>query len=433
MHLDLDAFFASVEQRDKPSLRGKPVVVGGTGNRGVVATASYEARVFGIRSAMSTAEARRRCHHAAFLGGRFDTYIRDSRIVMDVLREISTSVEPLSLDEAYVDLGPRTFDYVEMSELATDLREQIYAATGGLTASMGVAQNKLLAKIGSELNKPDGFFIVSPGTEMAVLDPLPVRALPGIGPAAETRLQHVGVTHVKHARGFERSELQAILGDAAGASLYDMVRARDSREVQPHRMRKSISIEDTFAQDIHDSERIKSELSNLVDRLVIRMSRQGISGRTVSVKLRDSTFSTTSKSFTLDTATHSNEVITATALRLLEAFSPEGGVRLLGVGVSGLSPWIQGDLFDQAEDVPEVAIEEDNEGEAPHAADPTEVHWFTGMDVHHDEHGDGWVWGSGRGLVTVRFETRHTPPGPIFTFKVTDPQLHQGYSDTFEA
>lgn len=435
LHLDLDAFFAAVEQRDKPSLRGKPVVVGGTGSRGVVATASYEARAFGIRSAMSTAEARRRCHHAAVLGGRFDTYIRDSQTVMDVLRGISARIEPLSLDEAYVDLGPQEFDYETMSELATHIQAQILVATGGLTASMGIAQTKLLAKIGSELNKPAGFFIVSPGTELAILDPLPVRALPGIGPAAETRLQHVGVTQVKHARGFERPELQTILGDAVGASLHDMVRAHDLREVQPHRVRKSISIEDTFPHDIRETNRVKVELSGLVDRLVTRMSRQGISGRTISVKLRDSTFTTTSKSFTLDSATHSNAVITATALRLLDGFSPEGGVRLLGVSVSGLSPWIQGDLFEQLEEAPDANVEPETEAGAGVSlrTEPVGEHWVTGMDVHHDEHGDGWVWGSGRDLVTVRFETQHTPPGPIFTFKVTDPKLHRGYSDTFEA
>lgn len=428
LHLDLDAFFAAVEQRDKPSLRGKPVVVGGIGNRGVVATASYEARAYGIRSAMNTSEARRRCGHAAFLSGRFEAYSRESRTVMDVLRTLSTDIEPLSLDEAYVDLGTQKRTKTELQEIAHRLHADIHSATGGLTASIGIAPNKLLAKIGSELNKPHGHYITMPGEEIDVLSPLSVRALPGVGPAAEAKLHHVGISKVAHVYHFTQAELQEILGESAGAALFMMAQGIDHRQVEPNRARKSISIEDTFAHDLHENELIRSELLTLIDRLVARMSRQGLSGRTISVKLRDSTFHTTTKSTTIETATHSSVVISAAAVNLLDAFTPQGGVRLLGVGVSGLSPWIQGDLFDQESDVETTTF--DTAAETSPIITPSVPDWLTGTDVHHERYGDGWVWGSGLARVTVRFETRHTPPGPIHTFMTNDPELHLGHSDT---
>ena len=202
LHLDLDAFFAAVEQRDKPSLRGRPVVVGGVGGRGVVATASYEARAYGARSAMSTAEARRRCPAGtAFLGGRFGAYRRTSDVVMGLLRELSPLVEPVSLDEAYVDLaagGRRDLSVDGVRALAADLKERIAAATGGVTGSVGAGTSKLMAKIASDLDKPDGLVVVPPGEELAVLHPLPVTRLGGVGPATAERLRTVGVRTVEH-------------------------------------------------------------------------------------------------------------------------------------------------------------------------------------------------------------------------------------------
>ena len=190
LHLDLDAFFAAVEQRDKPSLRGKPVIVGGVGQRGVVSTASYEARVFGVRSAMPMHEARRRCPHAAFLSGRFGAYRQASGIVMGLLRELSPLVEPLSLDEAFVDLavGDRSLaPEAVLAEVAT-LRARLTEATGGLTASVGVGSSKFIAKVASELAKPDGVRLVAPGTEVETIAPLPARAIPGIGPVTMEKL-----------------------------------------------------------------------------------------------------------------------------------------------------------------------------------------------------------------------------------------------------
>src|SRR3954464_9408888 len=196
LHLDLDAFFAAVEQRDKPSLRGRPVVVGGVGGRGVVATASYEARVYGARSAMSTVEARRRCPPGtAFLGGRFAAYKRTSEVVMALLRELSPLVEQVSIDEAYVDLaaGDHDLSVAGVTALARDLKERIAVATGGVTGSVGVGTSKSLAKIGSELDKPQGVPVVPAGRELDVLPPLPVRTLGGVGPATAERLAQVKV------------------------------------------------------------------------------------------------------------------------------------------------------------------------------------------------------------------------------------------------
>ena len=197
LHLDLDAFFAAVEQRDKPSLRGRPVVVGGTGGRGVVATASYEARRYGVRSAMSTREARARCPHAAFLGGRFHAYREASRAVMAVLREASPLVEPLSLDEAFVDLAASedpalaSLEVAAVTEYAELLRARVAEATDGLTCSVGVATSKFMAKVASDLDKPDGLVVVAPGTERELLRPMSVTVIPGVGPATAERLRRV--------------------------------------------------------------------------------------------------------------------------------------------------------------------------------------------------------------------------------------------------
>ena len=233
LHLDLDAFFAAVEQRDKPSLRGKPVVVGGLGPRGVVSTASYEARVFGVHSAMPTAEARSRCPHAAFLAGRFSAYRAVSDIVMATLRDLSPLVEPLSLDEAFVDLDggePRELSVPVVRSLAEHLRADIHERTG-ITASVGAATSKLMAKIASEHAKPDGLVMVEPGEELDLLHPLPIRALPGVGPATATRLTRMGVRTVGDLARTPEAELIDALGAAHGRGLHALAHARDDRPV----------------------------------------------------------------------------------------------------------------------------------------------------------------------------------------------------------
>ena len=428
MHLDLDAFFASVEQRDKPSLRGKPVIVGGIGPRGVVATASYEARVHGVRSAMRTAEARARCPHAAFLGGRFDAYREASLLVMTRLREASPLVEPLSLDEAFVDLaaGP-DFDPRDVEQVVADIRRDIADLTGGLTASVGVASSKLMAKIASEINKPNGVFVVAPGTEADVLGPMQATAIPGIGPATAEKLRRIGIATVEDLRSPSEDELVCILGQSSGRSLFRLARAEDERAVEPDRETKSVSVEDTFEHDISD----RAQLEVIVDRMARsvsgRLRKNGLSGRTVTLKLRHHDFETHTRSSTLVNPTDNARILGATARALLEAEDVSNGLRLLGVGVSGLADWVQEDLFASDDD----DLEEDEAAEAAEAARP--VRYYPGMDVHHADHGDGWVWGTGLGRVTVRFETRHTAPGPIHTFHVDDADLGAGHTGTFHS
>ncbi|KQV76326.1 DNA polymerase IV [Aeromicrobium sp. Root344] len=425
MHLDLDAFFASVEQRDKPSLRGRPVIVGGIGPRGVVATASYEARVHGVRSAMRTAEARARCPHAAFLGGRFDAYREASRIVMERLREETDVIEPLSLDEAFVDLGAGpAFEPDRVEDIVAAIRADITELTGGLTASVGVASSKLMAKIASEINKPDGVFVVEPGTEADVLGPMQATVIPGVGPATAERLRRVGILTVEDLRSPSEDELVRLLGQSSGRSLHRMARADDDRPVMASRETKSVSVEDTFEQDISD----RVQLENIIERMARsvsgRLRKNGLSGRTVTLKMRHHDFETHTRSTTLSNPTDNARILATTARGLLAGEDISNGLRLLGVGVSGLADWVQDDLFatDEDDDVEEEVVAETE-------ARPTR--WYPGMDVHHEDHGDGWVWGSGLGRVTVRFETRWTPPGPVHTFRADDPALGAGHTGTF--
>lgn len=424
MHLDLDAFFASVEQRDKPSLRGKPVIVGGIGARGVVATASYEARVHGVRSAMRTAEARARCPHAAFLGGRFDAYREASRLVMERLRQESELVEPLSLDEAFVDLAASpTFDPERVDTVVTQIRADIADATHGLTASVGVASSKLMAKIASEINKPDGVFVVEPGTEALVLGPMQATAIPGVGPATAERLRRVGISTVEDLRTPSEDELVRLLGNAAGASLWRLARARDDRPVVAAREAKSISVEDTFELDVTDREQLTHEVDRMSRAVAERLRRHGLSGRTVTLKVRHHDFQTHTRSSTLAAPTDSTRLLAETARALLDGVDLAGGLRLLGVGVSGLADWVQDDLFAEPED------EQVDDAGPDLRPRQRAVRWYPGQDVHHVGHGDGWVWGTGLGRVTVRFETRLTPPGPVHTFPVEDPALCPGHGD----
>jgi DNA polymerase-4 len=287
LHLDLDAFFAAVEQRDKPSLRGKPVIVGGVGGRGVVATASYEARRFGVRSAMSTAEARSRCPHAAFLSGRFDAYRETSAAVMATLRELSPLVEPLSLDEAFVDLAAsRHHDDLSahaVTEIARRLKEEVHAVTGGLDASVGVGTSKLVAKIASDLDKPDGLVVVPPGTERDLLRPMAATVIPGVGPATAERLRRVGVHTIADLERISEDELVRVVGQAHGRTLYRLARADDERPVVAERETKSISVEGTYDTDLVDPRLLEGLLERQAGQVATRLASARLSGRTVTV------------------------------------------------------------------------------------------------------------------------------------------------------
>ena len=426
LHLDLDAFFASVEQRDKPSLRGKPVVVGGVGQRGVVATASYEARVFGVRSAMPAHEARRRCPNAAFLSTRFGAYRIASDQVMGILRELSPVIEPLSLDEAFVDLRAATreldFSPAGLQTLVAELKAAVTAATGGLTASVGVGSSKFIAKVASELGKPDGGYIVEVGTEVALLAPMSVSVIPGVGPVTAEKLQRIGIRTVADLQGISPDELAQQIGRSHAQALVELAYARDDRPVEAERETKSISVEDTFETNVADAAELGAILLRDARQVASRLTAAGLFARTVSIKVRLPDFSTFTRSRTLLTATDRSEVIGTVATSLLSAVNVAGGVRLLGVGVAGLTDVLQEDLFAEDTEAAEAPTADVVVQEVADSA--TRPVWRPGLDVAHDEHGRGWVWGSGLGRVTVRFETRDTPPGPVRTFSVDDPALH---------
>ncbi|MET8646359.1 DNA polymerase IV [Streptomyces sp. NPDC004675] len=431
LHLDMDAFYASAEQASKPSLRGKAVIVGGLGPRGVVATASYEARVFGVHSAMPMAQARRLTPHAAYLVPRFGFYREISEQVMALLRGLSPLVEPLSLDEAFVDLeaGGAAWDEESARRTGVKLRADIRDSTG-LTGSVGLAASKMLAKIGSEEAKPDGLVLIRPGTERAMLGPMPVRTLPGVGPATGDHLRRAGITTVDEIAEAGEDELVRLLGKAHGHALYAMALARDERPVVAEREAKSVSVEDTYDVDIHDRVRVGLEVQRLADRCVRRLREAGLSGRTIVLKVRRYDFSTLTRSETLRGPTDDPAVVREAAGRLLESVDTTGGVRLLGVGVSGLADYTQEDLFAQAhlaagdaraEEHPEEGETAETPEEEP--APPPEHIWRAGQDVRHAEYGHGWVQGSGLGRVTVRFETPHSEPGRVRTFRTDDTRL----------
>lgn len=432
----MDAFYAAAEQAAKPSLRGKPVIVGGLGPRGVVATASYEARVFGVHSAMAMAQARRLCPNAAYLTPRFTLYRQVSDTVMALLAALSPLVEPLSLDEAFVDLEAGGVPATSQAARAVGerLRADIVAATG-LTGSVGLAGSKMLAKIASEQAKPDGLVLIEPGIERELLGPLPVRTLPGVGPATAEALRRAGIHTVDETREAGEEELVRLLGKAHGASLYGMACGRDDRPVVAERDAKSVSVEDTYDVDLTDRTRVQLEVARLADRCVRRLRGAGRSGRTVVLKVRRYDFSTLTRSETLRGPTDDPAVVREAAARLLEGVDTTAGVRLLGVGVSGLADYTQEDLFAQAAQAAHEAAEGTREaGGTPEPA-PADLieeegedagrprRWLPGSDVRHAEYGAGWVQGSGVGRVTVRFEEPWSEPGRVRTFAVDDSAL----------
>ncbi|WP_370348836.1 DNA polymerase IV [Catenulispora sp. EB89] len=368
-HVDLDAFYASVEQLHKPSLRGKPVVVGGIGNRGVVSTASYEARAFGVHSALATGIARRRAPNAAYLIPRFGAYQAYSERVMALMHELSPLVEPLSLDEAFIDIS-HLFEPLDSEsthsatlrarQIAAELRDRIKTETG-LTASVGAGTSKLIAKIASDAEKPDGLVVIEPGTEQTWLDPLPVRALWGVGPATADRLRKIGATTVAELRTLSRNELTAVVGASYGSTLYAIARGQDDRDISTDREMKSVSVEDTYAEDLLDPATITAHMDDLVTRLGSRIRKAGRSGRTITIKVRGHDFTTVSRSETTPNPTDDPATIRAATHRMLPgavaaATQTVPGVRLLGVGLSGLAEWAQLDLF-AADDELETALD----------------------------------------------------------------------------
>ncbi|HEX5613956.1 MAG TPA: DNA polymerase IV [Acidimicrobiia bacterium] len=337
LHVDLDAFFASVEQLLDPTLRGRPVVVGGLGPRGVVSAASYEARRFGVHSAMPTARARRLAPDAVFLPPRFEHYEESSTQVMAVLRSVTPLVEQLSIDEAFVDVGGVRRRHGDGPTVARALRARIRAETG-LVASIGVATTKFLAKLASDLAKPDGLLVVAPGTELAFLAPLPVTRLWGVGPATLRKLERIGVHTIGDVASLDEAVVVRAVGRAAGQHLHALARNVDDREVVPERATKSIGAEETFPRDLHDPDDLAREIVRLADKVSARLRRAELATRTITLKARYADFETHTHARTLAEPTALSTVIVRTAHELLARVDHARGIRLLGISGSNLVP-----------------------------------------------------------------------------------------------
>lgn len=347
-HVDMDAFFAAVEVRDQPSLRGKPVLVGGGGRRGVVAAASYEARKFGCHSAMPTAVALRRCPHAIVLPPRFEAYADASRRAFEVFDRYSPTVEPLSIDEAFLDMEGTARLLGSPRTAAERLRADVTGATGGLTCSVGISAVKFIAKIASGCNKPDGLTFVDSGDERAFLHPLPIGHLWGIGPKTEQRLRERGLRTIGDLAALSSELLVEWFGDA-GAQLHRLAHARDSRTVEAHRERKSIGHEDTFEVDVRGRDEIARCLLSQATRVADRLCAKGLRGRRVQLKIRDTDFKTETRQCMLPAPTSETREIYRVACELLSGVALEGrAFRLTGVSV--------GELVDAGEGVIQLGL-----------------------------------------------------------------------------
>ena len=354
LHVDMDAFYASIEQRDDPSLQGRPVIVGadpkqGLG-RGVVAACSYEARKFGVRSALPISRAWKLCPHGAYVRLRMDRYVEVSHEVMEILRRFTNLVEPLSIDEAFLDVTGSTTLFGAPIQIARAVKKQILEATG-LTASAGVAPNKFLAKIASDLKKPDGLVVVDPGEVDAFLAELPVSRLWGVGPKTEERLREMGMHTIGAVRARKREDLTEALGNNLGAHLQALARGEDDRPVVPNWEPKSISNETTFEEDTRDRELLVATIRRLGESVGRRLRRENYRARKVTLKIRLEPFETHTRQVSLKKPVDTDEEIIRLALSLFDQFSLERRVRLIGVGTGdivrpGDGP-IQLGLFDE--------------------------------------------------------------------------------------
>lgn len=337
IHLDLDAFFVAVERLDDPALVGLPVIVAGRPEvRGVVASASYEARKFGIHSAMPTAQALRLCPHVTIVAGHRERYVEFSRRVMALLGEYTPLLEPLSIDEAFLDVTGTEAHFGPPAQLARTLQDRIMAELR-LSASLGVASNKLVAKIASDLRKPAGITVVPPGGEAAFLAPMTIRKLWGVGPATARELARLGIETIGELAQQPVDVLRARFGPAHGEGLWRAARGLDDSPVTPEREAKSLSREETFAQDIGDGALLRRELLRLSDAVAARLRRHGLRARTVSLKLRYGDFTTLTRQATLADPTDAGAAIYAQALALFEAAWNRRPVRLLGVSADNLT------------------------------------------------------------------------------------------------
>ena len=336
IHVDMDAFFASVEQRDHPEYRGKPVIVGGLGNRGVVSTASYEARRFGVHSALPMATARRLCPQGIFLAGDHRKYSRISGQIMTILERYSPLREQVSVDEAFLDVTGMELLYPSPVDIAREIKRQVKEELS-LTVSAGVAPNKFLAKMASDLQKPDGLVVVEHGREQEFLQNLPVEKLWGIGEVTAKKLHAKGILTIGQLARLQEAQLKSFFGENA-ATVHALALGRDDRPVVSGHEAKSIGAEETFERDLYATDDMRTALMELAERVGYRLRREKTAGRTITLKLRYGTFQTLTRRRTLAEPTQIDETIYRTAVELLEQQGAGGGVRLLGITVSQLEP-----------------------------------------------------------------------------------------------
>ncbi|WP_442348788.1 DNA polymerase IV [Gordonia sp. (in: high G+C Gram-positive bacteria)] len=438
----MDAFFASVEQLTRPTLAGRPVLVGGVGGRGVVAGASYEARVYGARSAMPMHEARRLIGPTAVVvPPRGSVYRVVSGRVFEIVRRFAPVIETLSLDEAFgepPELAGATVE--DAARVATAMRSAIRDETG-LAASVGLGSGKQIAKIASGMAKPDGYRAIAPSTELGFLHGLPVRKLWGVGPVSGDRLGRLGVETIGDFAALSQTEVASVLGATVGPALHKLAQGIDKRPVAERADAKQISAESTFATDIIDLAGMRAAVSSAASHAHRRLLDDGRGARTIVVKHRLSDMSILTRSSTLPSATTDLRALTAAAYRVMLDPLDIGPVRLVGVGYSGLDDVRQDSLFPELDAVPghdsagSVPDPDDPAGDAAAVATPESVQiprgpgtpddFPTGTDVTHPEHGHGWVQGGGHGFVTVRFETRSTGRGRTRNFRLPEPLLER--------
>lgn len=336
LHVDMDAFFVAVEVRRRPELRGRPVVVGGVGPRGVVSSASYEARVYGVRSAMPAMRARALCPGAVFLPPDLAQYTAASRAVMEIFRDVTPLVEPLSLDEAFLDVAGARRLFGRPAEIARLIRARV-AEEERLTCSVGVASTKFVAKLGSTRAKPDGLIVVPADQVLDFLHPLPIEALWGVGEKAAETLRRLGLSTVRDIAEAPVGLLRGGLGEAAASHLHELSWGRDPRGVSPEQVEKSIGAEVTFDTDLAEPEMLRRALLALAEKVGVRLRRAGQVGRTISIKVRFADFRTVNRSRTLGGPTDVTREIFDTSWALFDALGPGDRIRLVGVRVEGLS------------------------------------------------------------------------------------------------
>ncbi|OWV81636.1 DNA polymerase IV [Rhizobium sp. N122] len=335
VHVDMDAFYASVEQRDNPELRGKPIAVGGSAARGVVAAASYEARAYGVHSAMPSVTARRKCPDLIFVPPRFDVYKAVSQQIREIFAEYTPDIEPLSLDEAYLDVTENLRGMQIATDIAREIRTKIKQITG-LNASAGISYNKFLAKMASDLNKPNGQAVITPKNGPAFVEALPVKKFHGVGPATTEKMHRLGI---ETGADLKQQTLEFLVEHfgKSGPYFYGIARGVDERQVRPNRVRKSVGAEDTFSKDLHAYEAAREGLQPLIEKVWGYCEANGIGAKTVTLKVKYADFNQITRSKTipapLAAITDLEDIV---SLLLAPVFPPRKGVRLLGVSLSSL-------------------------------------------------------------------------------------------------